>query len=350
LNVVIRADASTEIGSGHIMRCLSLAIYIKNCGGLIYFISSGNNDNLKEKVISTGFNFIEIPYSRVQNSFDQNQDANESISAVKKLKKIDWLVVDHYDLDIVWEKRMHPYVSKIMVIDDLANRNHDCDLLLDQNWLFNMECRYNDKALGSVHLIGPKYALLRDEFKKSRNILETRKGNIERVFVFFGGADPENFTGKVLQVLTSVEFKRLIVDVVIGEMNPNFDKIVEKVKKRPRTYLHVQIDSIAKLMSCADLSLGAGGSSTWERLCVGLPSIVWTLADNQKKFTKDLHEKNLLIWMGDGKDFSKIELISKLRQLMISHTSNVLWSDRCMKLVDGMGTKRVYQKMTRLTT
>jgi len=353
LNIVIRADASIKIGGGHIMRCISLATYLKNYVNNIYFISSNSDNNLKDYVLSCGFEFYEIQHFDVDSTKKYNfqkNDADQSIPILEKIKKIDWVIVDHYQLDVIWETRIRPYTSKIMVIDDLANRFHDCDLLLDQNWFNNMNNRYNNLMGKAVCLFGPKYALLRNEFLKARKLQKTREGSVNRILIFFGSGDPENFTGKLLKLLSISEFKNIYVDVVVGSMNPNIKKIYKQVYSRQNTSLHVQTRNMAQIISKVDLALCAGGSTTWERMCLGLPSMVWTLAENQREFTKDLDSSGFLVWMGDASNFSISKSKLKLRRIVLSSNSNSLMSKKCRKLVDGNGVERVGQKILELST
>jgi len=310
--IIIRADASTRIGSGHVMRCLTLAEELSDAGAEVSFISRGHPGNLNELIREKGFCCQELPKApdvepneqRVQDTrfeyaslmgVSQQQDAQETIESIGTTRA-DWLIVDHYGIDEDWETRLRPYAAKIMVIDDLADRRHDCDLLLDQNFFIAGEKRYDELVSPAcTKLLGPKYALLRREFREAKKNLRERSGEVKRVLVFLGGTDPENITGTVIEALSDPELIHLKVDVVIGSQNPHRVKVEKLVHARPKTTLHIQVSNIAKLMSNADAAIGAGGSTAIERLSLGLPCIVIPIAKNQEEISKQLEEKKYII-------------------------------------------------------
>lgn len=255
--MIIRADASIQIGSGHVMRCLTIAHHLKKQGIEVFFWMEPLQGNLIDYVKKQGF--------------DNIQQAEQA----------DLYIIDHYGIGGEWERKHRPYAKKIMVIDDLANRPHDCDLLLDQNVVPNYESRYDELVPNHcIKLLGPKYLIMRDEFIEARQHLRKRTGEVKRLLLFMGGTDPTNETLKVLQALeeTSTVFER--IDVVVG--NGNAHKVeIEQICCKRNFHYHCQIDYIAKLMQQADFSIGAGGSTTWERCYVGLPSSCTIVADNQ---------------------------------------------------------------------
>jgi UDP-2,4-diacetamido-2,4,6-trideoxy-beta-L-altropyranose hydrolase len=360
---IIRVDASLKIGSGHVMRCLTLAEALRELGTEVQFVCRWHFGNLIELIREKGFVVHELPVlenielgriyeynsgSVYENwlGVSQEQDARETITVFQK-NKPDWLIVDHYGLVQVWEKKLRPHVHKIMVIDDLANRSHDCDLLLDQNYFIDGESRYEDLVPETcTKLLGPQYALLRSEFTQARKQLKPRIGKIERVFVFFGGNDLENVTGKALEALSFQEFNCLDVDVVIGSHNPHLTKIERQVRTRLRTKLHVQVENIAELMAQADLAIGAGGATTWERMAVGLPSIVVTIAENQIPFTKNLDQENCLHWLGRSKAVEVKELRESILDVVAKESINRLQSKKGMDIVRGDGTLKVSKILT----
>lgn len=258
MKVIIRTDASIEIGSGHVMRCLTVAKKLRAEGCHVKFWMKPLEGNLIDFV------------------------ARESFGNIQKAEYADLYIVDHYDLGIEWERNIRLFTQKLAVIDDLA-REHDCDLLLDQNVLPDYEKRYDRKVPAHcVKLLGPKYLMMRDEFIEARDSLRECSGEIKRLLVFMGGSDPTNETMKVLQALQNFNFEH--VDIVVGNSNPMKDKIREICFKRGYVY-HCQIYYMAKLMQQADFAIGAGGATTWERCYVGLPSSATIVADNQRETT-----------------------------------------------------------------
>lgn len=257
MKVLIRTDASIEIGSGHVMRCLTIADALRECGCSVLFMMEELLGNLIGLVQSKGF------------------------EVVHEFQAADLCIVDHYGIDEQWEQSIRPFVNKIVVIDDLANRRHDCDLLLDQNFVPDFNTRYDALVPDHcVRLLGPTYLIMRDEFVQQREQVHERSGHVERLLIFMGGTDPTNETMKVLQALQIVNMEFLHVDVVVGGGNPSRVEI-EDICAYEGYHFHCQIDYMASLMAQADFAIGAGGSATWERCYVGLPSSSTIVAENQ---------------------------------------------------------------------
>lgn len=353
---IIRADASTRIGSGHVMRCLTLAEELRDAGSMVSFVSRAHPGNLNKLIREKGFQCLELPEAaaietieqRVQDSrseyatwlgVSQQRDADETIEAIGN-DRPDWLIVDHYGIDEEWEKLLRSCASNIMVIDDLADRRHDCDLLLDQNYFLNGGNRYDDLVSPAcTKLLGPKYALLRREFREARKNLRERTGEVKRVMVFFGGSDPDNITGLAIDALSAPELNHLHVDVVIGAQNPNREKVVNLVQMRPGTILHVQASNMAELMCEDDLAIGAGGSTTWERCCMGLPSITIPIAKNQIPSTTDLCDLGVIMSLGEDGKISDKRLKEAVILLLAKPNDLLKMSQIGMKMVSGDGVK-----------
>lgn len=353
--IVFRVDSSEKIGSGHLMRCLALAEELRRFGNKVEFVARKHKANLSQKIIQKGFKVYLLNKSEAGEKLDlekyekwlgvkQNTDADQTIQLLRD-KEIDWLIVDHYAIDFNWEKALRPYTKKIMVIDDLANRKHDCDILLDQNYI-NDDRRYSLLTnLETIKLLGPKYALLRQEF--SKNIQNRRRhGEIKKVFVYFGASDPNNLIGMALKVFTHSKLKYLSVDLVIGLFNPRQLEIERELEKFPNINLHVQIDNISDLMLKADLALGAGGSTTWERMALGLPSIVITTADNQIAFTKELYNDGFIDWLGNSDQMSMHKISNAIINAINNTNELEQQSKKCQQLVDGKGIKFVSKLLT----
>ena len=285
------------MGSGHVMRCLTLAEELNKNGFDITFISRAHEGNLNGLISDKGMKVVELsaPDSRsapVGNGCSDDyaewlgvtreQDVRETINVLGKTIP-DWLIVDHYGLDESWEKTIRSHVKKIMVIDDLANRHHDCEMLLDQNWFDDKESRYKGLVpAGCTLFLGPEDALLRPEFSEARKKGKPRNGDVKRIFVFFGGSDPHNLTGMALRALSDSELVHMEVDAVIGENNPHQAELKKLVTQRPHTNLHIQVDEITSIIEKADLAIGSAGVNTWERICMGLPAVVISYAENHK--------------------------------------------------------------------
>lgn len=258
MNVIIRADASVEIGSGHVIRCLTIAKKLRDEGSHVRFWMEPLQGNLIDFVAREGFDNIE------------------------QADYADLYVVDHYRLDLEWERSIRSFTQKLMVIDDLA-RAHDCDMLLDQNLVPGYETRYDGVVPEDcVKLLGPKYLLMREEFVEARANLRERSDKVKRLLIFMGGSDPTNETIKILQALATFTLEQ--IDIVVGSSNPMKEAIGQICQERGYHY-HCQIDYMAKLMQQADFAIGAGGATMWERCYIGLPSSATITADNQRETT-----------------------------------------------------------------
>jgi len=350
MKIAIRTDASHQIGTGHFMRCFTLAKKIKQYGSEVHFICR----NLPEHLLKLLRDY-EIPCifldKNATNDFagylkhSRWLGTSQEIDAAETINKLshnfwDWMIIDHYAIDMRWESIVRSIVKKIMVIDDLADRNHDCDILLDQNFYEDLESRYYGKVPKNCRLfLGPRYALLRDEFElwRQKKILRTK--NIEKILVFFGGVDELNYTGQAIRVLTKLK-KSLAIDVVIGERHP----MKEHVKKYCRDHKYscfIETDAMAQLMANADLAIGAGGSTSWERCCLGLPSLIFSLADNQTKIATSLHLINAGIYMGIANKSSILSIEKKVIELLNAPNMCLEISKNASSLVDGLGSSRV---------
>lgn len=303
VKVLFRTDASTRIGTGHVMRCLTLAKALKEQDAECVFICREHPGHLLDLLETEGFvtHRLSAPQpATVSGGASDNvgsdyaawlgvtrdQDANDCLPLIKQSQP-DWLVVDHYALDARWEQVLRPHVDKIMVIDDLANRAHDCDLLLNQN-LGSKAADYEGKAPAACKVLtGPEFALLRPEFAAHRaSSLARRKTapSITHILVTMGGVDVDNVTGAVLNALTKSHLPESCrISVVMGAQAPWLQQVRAQAATMPhQTGVLSGISNMAEVMASADLAIGAAGSTSWERCALGLPSITVVLADNQQ--------------------------------------------------------------------
>lgn len=359
MNFVFRTDASKEIGTGHVMRCLTLADDLKSKGNDVTFICREHEGNLNNLIENRGFEVYRL--SKPGDNFEPdndlthsswlgdswNNDFDETKSIIDKLKvKPEWLVIDHYAIDYRWESKIRPFVNNIFVIDDIADRNHDCDLLLDQNLVENMQNRYDEKVPESCRLLlGPEYALLQPIYAELHERIPPREGPVKRILISFGGADNENITGLVLSVFISLNRPDIEVDVVISDVSQYKSKIEKLISNHDNIHLHGSLPTLAPLMAKADLAIGACGTTSWERLCLGLPAIVITLAENQTAIARGLHNEGLVKWLGDQKEVSEGDIKDSLLEILENGFKKET-SITCKEAVDGIGTKRVATILT----
>ena len=282
MRVMFRCDASAEIGSGHVVRCLTLADGLARRGALVSFVCRPQPGDLVSFIERSGYRVQRLDSDRP----DWASDAAETARLARE-QAVDWLVVDHYLLDARFEERFQLAGVKVLAIDDLADRPHACDLLLDQNLCREPASRYLGLIPTSCRaLLGPRYALLRPEFSLARRQLRERRGECRRLLISFGGSDPTQETAKALAALELLDDHGLLLDVVVGGSNPQAGALRDACAALPGCSFHYQVDTMAKLMSRADLALGSGGATTWERCFLGLPSLTVVVAANQRLTTE----------------------------------------------------------------
>ncbi len=298
MRIGFRVDASLEIGTGHVMRCLTLADALRDHGAKSFFFCRQHIGNSIDLIKRRGYQVFtlplkdtkyrpqlnDIPYTSWLGA-DWETDVDETCYALS-LARLDWMIVDHYSLDQRWEKAMRLYCDRLMVVDDLADRSHDCDILLDQNLGRSVDDYRNLVPNNSKLLIGPQFALLRPEFKRMRPKSLARRvcPKLRKLLITMGGIDKDNVTGQLLEVLEVVDLpKDIQITVVMGSKAPWLEKVKAQVALMSlRVQVLIEVFDMASIMVESDLVIGAAGSSSWERCCLGLPTIQLVLAENQK--------------------------------------------------------------------
>lgn len=315
MKVLVRVDASVRIGIGHVMRCLTLAEALRARGAECRFICREHEGHLLEQIRQRGFDAYGLPLAAefaAPAGSDAKQDLGQSAwlgsdwaTDAAQTKDcaggtaVDWMIVDHYALDAQWERAIRRICRRLMVIDDLADRPHDCDVLLDQNFYRDQDHRYQGLLPKQCKtLLGPAYVLLRPEFEKAKQGLRTRDDNVKRIVVFFGGSDPKNQTRTVLAALKKMNTADISVDVVVGQTNPNRHSIQKLCDQLQGVTYHCNVSNMAELIVNADLGIGAGGSAMWERCYLGLPTITVAFAENQVRTTEDVAQLGAIEYLG----------------------------------------------------
>ncbi|RBW48264.1 UDP-2,4-diacetamido-2,4,6-trideoxy-beta-L-altropyranose hydrolase [Marinobacter sp. F3R11] len=361
MQVVFRADASVQIGTGHLMRCLTLADELTRQGHECRFICREHKGHLGELISKKGYELTLLPITsgteRELSGKDTNTYADwlsvpwledaEQTGAVLEPLKADWLVVDHYALDARWEQQVTKAVGRIMVIDDLADRNHECALLLDQN-LGRKPSDYDGLVPeGCQRLIGPEYALLRPEFSELRERSLKRRAQLElkRILISLGGVDRTNVTGQVLLALATTALpKDTHLDIIMGAAAPYLDDVRRHAAQLPfKATVNVNVSDMAERMSLADLSIGAAGGTSWERCCLGLPAVLVIQAENQVPGASALAAAGAALTITDPKaaqtalplELSKIGELGCLERMSLAAAG----------ITDGKGAPSVVQIM-----
>ncbi|APD95385.1 UDP-2,4-diacetamido-2,4,6-trideoxy-beta-L-altropyranose hydrolase [Alteromonas mediterranea] len=360
MKVLFRVDSSIRIGTGHIMRCLTLAQALTKQGVKTVFICRDLEGNLINKVIETGFEVKVLPrftntvygtnnpkeaqdYS-VWLEVDREVDARETADIVS-IEKPDWVVVDHYGIDQKWQQVISKYDSKILVIDDLFNRKHLCDILVDQNYGSQRD-KYVELVPASCQILcGPTYTLLRSEFKEHRILAlnNRRSDSISTIIVSMGGVDEYNYTERVIDVLNDSRLIGKVKEVIVllGRNCPHQASIQNAAySSQFNVKVLIETDNVAQLLSKADLAIGAVGSTTWERFCLGVPSILMVIAANQNDIAKRLARDKLIELAACTDDIPNI-----LLELLEDRTRLKLLSERPAEVIDALGADRITEKI-----
>ena len=357
--VVFRTDASVQIGTGHVMRCLTLAEELRKQGHNCRFICRDHRGHLGELIAGKGFP-VNLLLTTVEDSLDYSRgygtahsewlgvpwqlDVAQTLSLLESLP-VDWLVVDHYALDAHWERQVCTVVGRIIAIDDLADREHHVDLLLDQN-LGRSANDYNELVPDHcIRLIGPGYALLRPEFSEFRERSLRRRGEtkLSRILVSMGGMDTPNATTAVLKALEASDLpSTLDFDVVMGSTAPWLDE-VRHLSERSRFGIRVStnVQNMAERMCLADLSIGAAGSTSWERCVLGLASIAVSQAHNQSAILQALAVAGAAERLGFS--FEDWELSGIVNSFLQDPEKLSTMAANASRVCDGMGTGRVVE-------
>lgn len=360
MQVVFRTESSSKIGAGHAMRCLTLASALRDRGADVRFVCATLPGDLNAFIEQQGFMVERLAPLAVPEGAPSHPawpgvpweaEAARTRAAIDKSgARPAWIVFDHYLIDARIERQLRTDDVRIMVVDDLADRPHDCDVLLDQNLVRDLDRRYDGRVpSGTLTLLGPRFALLQPAYAELHESVAVRQGRVRRVLVFFSGADVDDLTGMAIGALRALGRADFEVDVVITASHPFAAQIRARLRDDARFNLHVNLPTLAPLMAQADLAIGASGVTSWERACLGLPSLVITMADNQRAAGDELHRAGIVRLLGHKDAVSEASLKSALAEIFDSGLDPA-WSRRCAALVDGAGARRVSESLGFATT
>ena len=360
MSVAFRVDASLDIGTGHVMRCLTLADALAASGAECRFICREHTGHLIEHISSKSYEVDVLPRchdTANANSIDGPAHAHwlgcpwetdaDQTRLVLAGDRVDWLVVDHYALDARWEQALHGVYKKLMVIDDLADRAHASDLLLDQNLGRKPDDYESLVPAYCQRLIGPQYALLRPEFAALReySLQRRRTPGLKRLLITMGGVDQPNATGKVLEALKACPLPTdCQITVVMGARAPWLEQVRSLAATMPwTTTVRVNIGNMAQVMADSDLAIGAAGSTSWERCCLGLPTLLVILAENQEEGAVALQRSDAARLL--GKPDAIAHELKSIFPMLLEERSFTKMIDTTSKITDGLGASRVLEQM-----
>ena len=353
MRVLIRADASVTIGSGHIARCLTLANVLRRDGADVRFACRELPGHLLQRLADQGYASYALP-ARYGAEEDQDIEAalpwQADLSAlaegIEHEPPFDWLIVDHYGLDARWEKAARGLADRVMAIDDLANRPHAVDVLLDQNYSAQALDQHYAAWVGPdcQTFLGPRFALLRDEFQCEPIAIKPR---VERVLVNFGGFDAAGQVYATMQALQGLDDVQ--VDFVAGLHNPHWQAMSDLAASRPEWHLHSLTGDFFARMQAADLFIGAGGGTTWERAALGLPTICISVANNQQLNAQLLAEAGVHVYLGPHVQLEAGRLRAAVEQLCGDAALRRTLAEQSRLLVDGLGARRIADALAKVT-
>jgi UDP-2,4-diacetamido-2,4,6-trideoxy-beta-L-altropyranose hydrolase len=366
MQIVIRTDASIDIGTGHVMRSLTLAQALRERGASCRFICREHPGNLLDLIRQRGFEAYALPMQPFSHATlspeyalnekvlahaawlgaDWSTDIDQTKAGVGETA-VDWMIVDHYALDSRWERALRRVCHHLMVIDDLADREHDCDLLLDQNLGRKVEDYADLVSTSCKVLVGPKYALLHPEFaaRRAYSLQRRQQPVLKQVLITMGGVDQPNATGQVLQALKGCTLPQdCRISVVMGLQAPWLQQVRAQAQDMPwPTEVLVNISDMAQRMADSDLAIGAAGSTSWERCCLGLPALLVVLADNQRLGAQALQAAQAAILIGDVTDIAmKLPLAINAS---VSHHRLQEMRTATTAITDGRGVDKVLKAM-----
>ncbi len=338
--LIIRADANTKTGTGHVMRCLALAQAWQEAGGDVYFLTAFKLPAIETRLTDEGFKVILLdvePGSRT--------DAEQTANIAHRLGG-DWLVVDGYHFGADYQKIIKDNKLKLLFIDDYGHAGHYyADIVLNQN-IYAAETLYTNREPDTRLLLGAKYVLLRREFWRLRGWQREIPTAARKILVTLGGGDPDNVTLKVIRALQHVALDNLEVVVVVGGSNPHLASLRSAVEDSPYpVQLVYNVTNMQELMAWADIAISAGGSTCWEMAFLGLPNLIVVLAANQKLIAEALDQVGVAINLGWYDGITPDEIANVFSALVWQDKKLNEMSHQGQQLVDGGGVARVVETL-----
>jgi UDP-2,4-diacetamido-2,4,6-trideoxy-beta-L-altropyranose hydrolase len=351
VRVAVRVDAGQRIGGGHAMRCLTLADALSKEGAQVNFATAAMPASLADRILAAGHGLIRLPRSaELQRErtdwhrppLEAHAQQHDAEATEAGCSAVDWMIVDHYLLDHHWHSAARRFAERILVIDDLANRPYDCDLLVDEACGRSPTDYDGLVPAQTIVLAGANYALLRPEFALERPAARERRSEpkpVGRILVSLGATDPAAMTATAVDAVLAAALDSAI-DVVLAPEAESLAHVQELARQHPNVAIHVNSNRMAELMRDADLAIGAAGTTSWERCCLGLPAIVLVLAENQRPNADALAAAGAALGVAgpDQIGGAVAELLSDLQGL---HRM----SAAAFELTDGRGTSRVAEEV-----
>lgn len=357
VRVVIRADASLQIGAGHVIRCMTLADELRNRGAQVTFVCRDLPGNLNAVLKESGYSTVILPgiYAQTMacSAAEEQEGVSDAKQTIKGLKesRFDWVIVDHYHLDECWEMRLRPYAKHLLVVDDLADRMHVCDVLLDPTYGGTADRYRGYLNAEALSLCGSQFAILRPQFLSFRPVSARNTSLIEkmRVHVFFGSSDLAGHTFRFSRLLLE-NFEGLRISAVVGQKYGPLDQLQCLANEFEGRFLWQQdVSEMAASMGECDVALGAPGGATWERAALGLPSVYLAVSHSQKRVLENLESSGLCRYLGPADEMTSYDFIKGMRDYLSDSNGLGRMSELGMRAVDAKGVLRVADAMEQMS-
>ena len=349
MNIVFRVDSSSEIGAGHLVRCIALALRLKKLGHHCIFISRVLNGSIFELIIDNEFDLIKFNLIK-----DGSRVSIEIIDAEATIRlisdqNVEALILDSYELGSIWETKVRSVIDNLLVIDDSPTRIHNCRILVDPNSGNSRKEYMKYVKKDCTILAGGKYALLRKQFLEVRRGRKNQRlsSNDRKLLIMLGGMADEAI---ILRILTCIEKIKIvhgwIIYVVVGYDPQRLEEIQNFAKKSPlNIHIFERVDDMARLMVGCNLIISAAGSAVWEICCLGVPSALICLADNQRRIFK------YVVHMGGASALHLKTLERDIRRLFedMSLVDHIRVGNSAAKIIDGLGVNRVAGRLLNIS-
>lgn len=343
--LLIRTDASVEMGTGHVMRCLALAEAGRGNGYHSIFALANKMPQLEHYLKAEGMEITHFPAEA-----GSTDDASETVSLARE-RSVQWIVLDGYHFGSQFQHAIKDEGFNLLVIDDTGNTHHFfADRVLNQNPYANANL-YPNKESYTRLLLGTQYALLRQEFQRWSQWKRSNPEVATRVLISLGGSDFHNITLQIIEALELITDRKLEVVVVVGGSNPNYEELRSRISHMNLSLrLERDVTRMSELMAWADVALTGAGITCWELAFMGVPMVLYILAENQRKIAEALDGNGIAMNLGWYMDLSKDALSEALRKLVETRELRESMSQKGRALVDGLGSSRVLQTLEKKST
>ena len=334
--LLIRADATVAMGTGHVMRCLALAQAWQDGGGRAIFAMAETTPAVRARLQSEGFEIVPL-----RGSADAGGDATQ-LALLARERSAEWVAVDGYQFDAAYQRELKTAGIQVLLVDDNGRAApYSADLVLNQN-LHATEQMYERREPHTRLLLGTRFCLLRREFTSWKGWNRALPPIGRKVLITMGGSDPDRFTEVVMQSLRLVKIEELEATVVVGGSNPHWASLERVVSEFSGTLqLFRDTSDMAELIAHADAAVSAAGTTCWEMCLLGLPALLISVAENQRALAQELNDRGCAIHLGKPQDLSAEQVASQLERLLNSSEIRYSLSQRARQLVDGTGAQRV---------